>query len=122
MKDFDENDVCGGLGKNIKKYRTRNAWSQEQLAAKIDISATFLSNVETGRAWISAKTIAKLCNVFKIDISELFMRDEKITVETASFMDKFVRDMSNSVCNSIADIYQAYKKGITVLEKDKFMP
>jgi transcriptional regulator with XRE-family HTH domain len=115
MKDFDENDVCAGLGKNIKKYRSRNAWSQEQLAAKIDISATFLSNIETGRAWISAKTIAKLCNVFKIDIPALFVKDEKITADTASFMDNFVRDISNSVCNSIENTYQEYKNGITVL-------
>jgi transcriptional regulator with XRE-family HTH domain len=116
MKILDENDVCVDLGKNIKKYRSRNAWSQEQLAEKIDISATFLSNVETGRAWISAKTIARLCNVFKIDIYELFfMGDEGITTGTASFMDKFVRDMSNSVCNSIENTYREYKTGITIL-------
>ncbi|GHV77905.1 hypothetical protein AGMMS49942_27260 [Spirochaetia bacterium] len=115
MRILDENDVCIGLGKNIRKYRARNGWSQEQLAEKLDVSATFLSNIETGRSWISANTIAKLCNVLKIDIYELFMQDEAITAETASFMDNFVRDMSNSVCTSIENTYQRYKKGITVL-------
>jgi transcriptional regulator with XRE-family HTH domain len=115
IKLLDENDVCTSLGKNIRKYRSRNVWSQEQLAEKINISATFLSNVETGRSWISAKTIAKLCNVLRIDIYELFMGDEEITTETASLMDKFVRDMSTSVCNSIENTYQRYKKNIPVL-------
>jgi transcriptional regulator with XRE-family HTH domain len=115
VKILDENDIYVGLGRNIKKYRSRNAWSQEQLAEKIDVSATFLSNIETGRSWISAKTIAKLCNVLKIDIYELFMQDEEITTGTASFMDKFVRDISNSVRDSIESTYQRYKKGITAL-------
>ncbi|GHU02253.1 hypothetical protein FACS1894147_03750 [Spirochaetia bacterium] len=115
VRIFDETAVCVGLGKNIKKYRSRNAWSQEELAEKIDVSATFLSNLETGRSWISAKTIAKLCNILKIDIYELFTRDDEITTGTASFMDKFVRDMSNSVCNSIENTYQKYKENITVL-------
>jgi transcriptional regulator with XRE-family HTH domain len=109
------NDICVGLGKNIRKYRSRNAWSQEQLAEKIDISATFLSNIETGRSWISAKTIANLCNVLKIDIYELFMLDEEITDGTATFMDKFVRDITNSVRDTIEGTYQRYKKGITAV-------
>jgi transcriptional regulator with XRE-family HTH domain len=115
MKILDGNDVCVGLGKNIRKYRSYNAWSQEQLAERIDVSATFLSNIETGRSWISANTIAKLCNVLKIDIYELFMQDEEITDGTASAMDKFVRDISNSVCHTIESTYQRYKKSIPVL-------
>ncbi|GHV90044.1 hypothetical protein AGMMS50268_05470 [Spirochaetia bacterium] len=115
MKILDENDVYVGLGKNIRKYRSRNAWSQEELAEKIDISATFLSNIETGRSWISAKTIAKLCNVLKIDMYELFLWDEEITTETVTFMDKFVRDISNTVRDSIESTYQRYKKNISVL-------
>ncbi|GHV10537.1 hypothetical protein FACS189491_00180 [Spirochaetia bacterium] len=115
MKILDENGVCVSVGKNIRKYRSYNAWSQEQLAEKIDVSATFLSNIETGRSWISAKTIAKLCNVLKIDIYELFMQDEEITTDTATSMDKFVRDISNSVRDTIEGTYQRYKKGISVL-------
>jgi transcriptional regulator with XRE-family HTH domain len=115
IKILDGNDVCVGLGKNIRKYRFRNVWSQEQLAERIDISATFLSNVETGRAWVSAKTIAKLCNVLKIGAYELFMTDEEITTGTAPFMDKFVRDISNSVCNSIESTYRRYKKSTPIL-------
>ena len=112
---LEENDVCVGLGKNIKKYRSRNAWSQEQLAEKLDVSATFLSNLETGRSWISARTIAKLCNVLKIDMYELFMQKEEIAAGTAAFMDKFVCDISNLVHNSIEDTYQRYKKDITIV-------
>lgn len=115
MRILDENGVCVSVGKNIRKYRSYNAWSQEQLAEKIDISATFLSNIETGRSWISAKTIAKLCNVLKIDMYELFMQEEEITDGTASYMDKFVRDISNTVRDSIESTYQRYKKNISVL-------
>jgi transcriptional regulator with XRE-family HTH domain len=111
MRILDANDVCVGVGKNIRKYRFHNAWSQEQLAEKIDVSATFLSNIETGRSWVSAKTIAKLCNVLKIEMHELFMQDEEITTGTASVMDKFVRDISNSVRDTIEGTYQRYKKG-----------
>jgi transcriptional regulator with XRE-family HTH domain len=113
VRNLDEKDVCAGLGKNIKKYRSRNAWSQEQLAEKIDVSATFLSNIETGRSWISAHTIAKLCTVLQIDMCELFKGDEETPAGTVSFMDTFVRDMSNSICVSIENTYQRYKKGLT---------
>jgi transcriptional regulator with XRE-family HTH domain len=38
----------------------------------VEISFTFLSDIERGRKWISAETLAKIAVRAKIDVSELF--------------------------------------------------
>jgi transcriptional regulator with XRE-family HTH domain len=62
---MDEKEVCGLLGKSIKRLRAQHNWSQEFLAEKLDISANFLSNIENGKTWISPKTLAKLASSFE---------------------------------------------------------
>lgn len=43
------------FGKNVQKYRKLLKLTQEELAEKIDVSQTFLANIERGekeaRAW-----------------------------------------------------------------------
>ena len=68
MKD----EICKALGENIKKYRKLNKLTQENLAEALGMEIKSLSLIETGKGFVSAKTLANLCNVLKIMPADLF--------------------------------------------------
>jgi len=69
---MQEQEIKAALAENIKKYRNRRGWSQLCLSEKLGISANFLSQVETGKAWVSPLTLSKLASALEIEVFELF--------------------------------------------------
>lgn len=68
MKD----KICKILGTNIKKYRKLRNMTQENLAEAVGIEIKTLSLIETGRGFVSAKTLANLSEVLAIKPAKLF--------------------------------------------------
>lgn len=60
------------LGKNIKKYRLQNEFSQEFLAEKCDLSREYISRIESGQKYVSLKKIFMIADVLKVSINTLF--------------------------------------------------
>lgn len=60
------------LGKKIHKLRKSFDLSQEELAAKLDISRTHMGHIEQGRKSPSLKLLTKISKELKTDISDLF--------------------------------------------------
>ncbi len=69
-------DTLNLLGERIKKLRKKMGFSQEYLAEKLDIATTTLSNIETGKSFMTFQTMQKLLNIFKIKPFELFLFGE----------------------------------------------
>ena len=67
-----ENSICKILGNNIKRYRKAKNFKQEELAEMIGLEIKSLSLIETGKGFVSAKTLEKLSSVLKISVAELF--------------------------------------------------
>ncbi|MDR1785222.1 MAG: helix-turn-helix domain-containing protein [Spirochaetaceae bacterium] len=111
---MDEHEICRIFGSNIRKYRKQHRWSQDLLAEKIDVSATFLSNVENGKAWISPKTVAKLSDVFNIGPYELFKPELVLSEDITSLIKKYTEEIRGelqfSLNHSLDNIYLAYCK------------
>ncbi|MDR1929305.1 MAG: helix-turn-helix transcriptional regulator [Treponema sp.] len=70
--DKDEKTCRELLSRNIKHYRGRLGFSQLDLALELGISTTFLSDIETGKKWVSPRTLAHIARILKIEIFELF--------------------------------------------------
>jgi transcriptional regulator with XRE-family HTH domain len=70
---MEEKELRAVFAENIKKFRKRRGWNQLLLAEKLDISSNFLSEIETGKGWVSPLTLVKLAKVLEIDVFELFM-------------------------------------------------
>jgi transcriptional regulator with XRE-family HTH domain len=98
---MDGQSVCKLLGKNIRRFRLENQWSQEDLAEKIGVSASFLSNVETGRAWVSPKTIACLVDTFAIEPGELLTPLPTMTPETKAYLENYTQEIQKSISQTI---------------------
>ena len=67
-----ETNICKILGENIKKLRKTRGLTQNELAELICIEVKSLSLIETGKGFVSAKTLEKLSSVLKVPVSELF--------------------------------------------------
>ncbi|MDR2966070.1 MAG: helix-turn-helix domain-containing protein [Treponema sp.] len=92
---MEEQEIRALLAENIKKYRNKRGWSQLYLAEKLDISANFLSEIETGKGWVSPLTLSKLTNALEIEVFELFKpltADDTTQAETRK-MKRFAKDL-----------------------------
>jgi transcriptional regulator with XRE-family HTH domain len=69
--------ILAAFGRNVKKQREANEFSQEQLAEKADVDRTYLSDVERGSRNLGIKNVARLAKALGITVSELCKGIEK---------------------------------------------
>jgi transcriptional regulator with XRE-family HTH domain len=104
--DKDESECRELLSRNIKLYRSRLGFSQLDLALELDISTTFLSDIETGKKWVSPKTLALIAKVLKVKIYELFKPDEEtpnpaLSAEVVKYLDSVDDTLVKHITHSI---------------------
>ena len=97
------------LSHNIKLHRGYHGWSQADLAEKANISINFLSSIERGVKWPYPDTIVKLAKALKVEEFELFQSQKPMIDETATLIDRLIKDISTSVKNSIDKTYRQYR-------------
>lgn len=59
---------------NLRRARQGRGWSQEELAARAQISQTYTSQIESGQRAVSVDTVEKLSDALGLDPSSLFER------------------------------------------------
>lgn len=59
------------IGKRIKVARIRMEITQEQLAERLSLSPTHLSNIETGTTRVSLSSIVKIANSLDVTVDDL---------------------------------------------------
>ena len=65
------------IGRNVAKFRYQAGWTQEFLAAKMQLlgcytSRTIIANIETRRSAVTDKRIAYLAAALRVSLNELF--------------------------------------------------
>ena len=65
------------LGKNIRYYRYKNEYSQQTLAELLDISVTYMSDIECGKSNVSLDLIEKIAHLFELPYAKLFEQNEE---------------------------------------------
>ena len=92
-----EADLRSLFSQNIKRYRQMKSWSQEKLAEKMEISTNYLSEIETGRGWVSPLSLVKMASALGIDVYELFKPHDAISASTVKTINKCLDDFSTSL-------------------------
>ena len=54
------------FGYNLKKIRKERGLSQLELATRLDMHFTFISDIENGKKWVSPETISKLAKELNV--------------------------------------------------------
>ena len=70
-------DIIRVFGQNVKKFRNKRGYSQEQLADISGLHRTYISDVERFKRSISLDNIQKLADALEIDTYLLFVPDSE---------------------------------------------
>lgn len=89
-------DLRKPLGNKIKYFRKLKGLTQEQLAERIGIETNTLSNIETGKSFMSFKVFQKLPEILEVQPYEFFIYDENITAGYKDFLSKKIKKTKNS--------------------------
>ena len=67
------------VGANIKRVREEKGITLRELAKQLDVSASFLSQIETGKAFPSLSSLKNLANSLQVTVGGLMGEDSKVT-------------------------------------------
>ena len=92
------------IAKRIKDIRMEKGMTQEELAEKIGVSASFLGHIERGTRIASLETLVKLCQALDTDPNYL------LAASTSSITRRFPTDMPEETRKQLAALfYQGYQ-------------
>ena len=103
-----ESDLRTILGTNIKRYRSIKGFSQAKLAEMLDISPNFISEIETGKRWLSSDTLVNFAEALEIEVHE-FLKPQKappddITRFIQNYTEKAKTAASEAVIHCLDDL------------------
>ncbi|MBQ3115235.1 MAG: helix-turn-helix transcriptional regulator [Clostridia bacterium] len=87
------------LGKNIRKQRKAKQYTLEQLAEKLDVSTTFVGQIERAKGIPSLDTLVKIANVLEISTDSLLFGDLNSKSGSSYFVKKVAELTDNFTSN-----------------------
>ncbi|MBR3401836.1 MAG: helix-turn-helix transcriptional regulator [Parasporobacterium sp.] len=67
------------IGKNIKEFRIRNHYSQEEMAEKLYVTRQTVSNYETGRSRPDVDTLIRIAEIYGVGVNNLIYGEKEMT-------------------------------------------
>ena len=114
----EEKDCRAILSRNIKRFRNRLGLSQLHLALELGISTTFLSDIETGKKWVSAQTLTQIAKALKIEVYELFKPEKTVRDDVSAAVAKYLDDVDETFIKTIEEaVRPAVKKSIAKMRR-----
>ncbi|GMO19017.1 MAG: hypothetical protein Pg6A_05730 [Termitinemataceae bacterium] len=106
-----EKELRALLGRNIKQCRFRLGISQLDLALTLNISPTFLSDVENGKKWPSPHTLVRIAEALHVAAHDFFTPEEEVIPEIAKALDACFVDIRLALKQSVEkSIEESIKK------------
>ena len=102
MFTMTESDLRAILGENLKKYRTFKGLSQAKLAEILDISPNFISDMETGKRWLSSDTLANLAEALDVEAYEFLRPAQALTSGVLEFIESYTEKAAKTASEEVA--------------------
>jgi transcriptional regulator with XRE-family HTH domain len=96
------------FGQNLKRLRSLANKSQINLAEDADLAHNFINDIESGKKWVSAKTIEKLSRALKVEPQQFFSADSKWNTQGAEIFSLYLDDFSDSVGKMVSEYRHRY--------------
>jgi len=87
--------VLEQLGKNIKRLRTQNGYSQEEFAEKIGIATNTLSSIERGFAFMTVTTLEKISDILNVQPYELFYSTNENQIDMYEYILRILKKIKH---------------------------
>ncbi|MCE3398542.1 helix-turn-helix domain-containing protein, partial [Staphylococcus aureus] len=88
------------IGDNIKKIRKEKKLSQSDLAASLEISQSYLSDLENNRKNIGIKTVEKIAKKLDVTTSYLISGNKMLSDLTDNELKEQMFNLSNQISKS----------------------
>jgi transcriptional regulator with XRE-family HTH domain len=75
-------------GKNLRYLRKLRGWTQEEFANKLKIKRSLIGAYEEERAEPRLDVLENLCNIFKLSLDDLLLKDLTASKGAGSYLDK----------------------------------
>jgi transcriptional regulator with XRE-family HTH domain len=75
-------------GKNLRYLRKLRGWTQEEFANKLKIKRSLIGAYEEERAEPRLDVLENLCNIFKLSLDDLLLKDLTVSKGAGSYLDK----------------------------------
>src|SRR5689334_10241756 len=75
-------------GKNLRYLRKLRGWTQEEFANKLKIKRSLIGAYEEERAEPRLDVLENLCNIFKLSLDDLLLKDITASKGSGSYLDK----------------------------------
>jgi transcriptional regulator with XRE-family HTH domain len=97
-----ESDLRAIFGENLKKYRTIKGFSQAKLAEILDISPNFISEIETGKRWVSSDTLVNFAEVLGVEAYEFLKLQHEPGNELSEFIQSYTGKAASAATEAVA--------------------
>jgi len=104
-------DHRSDIGKKVRQERLKQGWTQEELAEKVDMCASFIGQIERGVKAVSMDTLERLSLVFGINSAEFLKRggDTKSSYRTRPMEEKVASLLKGYSSREQKVVYQTLK-------------
>ena len=110
MKE-NEINIRGLFSRNLKRLRNIANYSQLTLANEAGLTHNFINDIENGKKWVSAETIAKLATALRAEPYQFFISDSKWNEQGAEIFSLYLDDFSDSFSKIVSEYRSRYLPG-----------
>jgi transcriptional regulator with XRE-family HTH domain len=105
-----ESELRLTLGANLKRYRCFRGLSQAKLAEMVDISSNFISDIETGKRWLSSDTLVSLADVLSVDVFEFLKPGTALSNDVSGILTKYTEDASSILTKLVTQSLESLRE------------
>jgi transcriptional regulator with XRE-family HTH domain len=107
-ESFKGNDIRSLFSRNLKRLRGLQKISQLTLANQADLTHNFINDIEKGKKWVSAETIAKISSALRVEPYQLFLPDSSGGEGMDSFFSVYLDDFSDNLQKMVGELKTRY--------------
>jgi transcriptional regulator with XRE-family HTH domain len=108
QENFNGINIRALFSRNLKRLRAAANISQLTLSMEAGLTHNFINDIENGKKWVSAETIAKLAVALKAEPYQFFISESKWNNRGAEIFSIYLDDFSDSCQKMIKEYRQRY--------------
>ena len=106
--DYEGMDIRRLFSKNLRRLRSNAKMSQINLAAEAGLTHNFINDIESGKKWISADTLAKLAFALKAEPYQFFIAESLWNNQGAEIFSLYLEDFQDSFAKMVGEYRERF--------------
>jgi transcriptional regulator with XRE-family HTH domain len=111
-KNICETDIRAMLSRNLKRLRAKKNLSQLHLALEAGLTHNFINDIESGKKWLSPKTLAALAAALDSKPYEFFAPEVTLPKQDLAVLSGYLDNFACDIQRWVDDLKGRYLQGI----------